>query len=134
MQEHRYRAFLCYSHRDSAWADWLHDALETYAIPPRLVGLATAAGTIPPHLRPVFRDRDELPSASDLSAKVRDALAQSACFIVICSPHAAQSRWVDEEVVCEQGLVTSRTPKDLPAFNAKMIEEIAEGVHAGQTV
>jgi tetratricopeptide (TPR) repeat protein len=98
MQEHRYRAFLCYSHRDSAWADWLHDALETYAIPPRLIGLATAAGTIPPHLRPVFRDRDELPSASDLSAKVRDALAQSACLIVICSPHAAQSRWVDEEV------------------------------------
>jgi tetratricopeptide (TPR) repeat protein len=98
MQEHRYRAFLCYSHRDSAWADWLHDALETYAIPPRLVGLATAAGTIPPHLRPVFRDRDELPSASDLSTKVRDALAQSACLIVICSPHAAQSRWVDEEV------------------------------------
>jgi tetratricopeptide (TPR) repeat protein len=98
MQEHRYRAFLCYSHRDSAWADWLHDALETYAIPPRLVGLATSAGAIPPHLRPVFRDRDELPSATDLSAKVQDALAQSACLIVICSPHAAQSRWVDEEV------------------------------------
>jgi tetratricopeptide (TPR) repeat protein len=98
MQEHRYRAFLCYSHRDSAWADWLHDALETYAVPPRLVGLSTSTGRIPAHLRPVFRDRDELPSASDLSAKVRDALVQSACLIVICSPHAAQSRWVDEEV------------------------------------
>ncbi len=41
--------------------------------------------------------------------------------------------WVDEEVVCEQGLVTSRTPEDLPAFCDKLIEEIAEGVHAGQT-
>ncbi|HEX8463148.1 MAG TPA: type 1 glutamine amidotransferase domain-containing protein [Abditibacterium sp.] len=41
--------------------------------------------------------------------------------------------WSDEEVVCEQGLVTSRTPADLPAFCDKLIEEIAEGVHAGQT-
>ena len=40
--------------------------------------------------------------------------------------------WVDEEVVVDQGLVTSRSPKDLPAFNAKMVEEFAEGVHAGQ--
>lgn len=40
--------------------------------------------------------------------------------------------WVDEEVVVDQGLVTSRSPKDLPAFNAKIIEEFAEGVHAGQ--
>ncbi len=37
--------------------------------------------------------------------------------------------WVDEEVVVDNGLVTSRKPDDLPAFNAKMIEEIAEGVH-----
>lgn len=40
--------------------------------------------------------------------------------------------WVDEEVVVDQGLVTSRSPQDLPAFNAKMIEEFAEGVHSGQ--
>lgn len=39
--------------------------------------------------------------------------------------------WVDEEVVVDNGLVTSRKPDDLPAFNAKMIEEIQEGVHAG---
>ncbi len=37
--------------------------------------------------------------------------------------------WVDEEVVSDQGLVTSRKPDDIPAFNKKMIEEIAEGVH-----
>ena len=37
--------------------------------------------------------------------------------------------WVDEEVVADKGLVTSRTPKDLPAFNKKMIEEIMEGRH-----
>lgn len=41
----------------------------------------------------------------------------------------AGATWVDEEVVVDNGLVTSRQPDDLPAFNAKMIEEIAEGIH-----
>ncbi|MBD3758918.1 MAG: type 1 glutamine amidotransferase [Microbacterium sp.] len=45
----------------------------------------------------------------------------------------AGAEWVDEEVVVDQGLVSSRTPDDLPAFNAKVVEEIAEGEHAGQT-
>jgi protease I len=42
----------------------------------------------------------------------------------------AGAEWTDEEVVVDNGLVTSRKPDDLPAFCAKMIEEIAEGVHA----
>jgi protease I len=41
----------------------------------------------------------------------------------------AGANWVDEEVVVDNGLVTSRKPDDLPAFNAKLIEEIAEGIH-----
>ena len=45
----------------------------------------------------------------------------------------AGATWVDEEVVVDQGLVSSRTPDDLPAFNAKVVEEIEEGEHAGQT-
>jgi protease I len=44
----------------------------------------------------------------------------------------AGADWIDAEVVCDQGLVTSRKPDDIPAFNQKFIEEIAEGVHAGQ--
>lgn len=40
--------------------------------------------------------------------------------------------WEDSEVVTDNGLVTSRTPKDLPAFNAKMVEEIKEGKHEDQ--
>jgi protease I len=40
--------------------------------------------------------------------------------------------WVDEDVVVDQGLVTSRKPDDIPAFNEKMIEEFAEGLHSGQ--
>jgi protease I len=40
--------------------------------------------------------------------------------------------WVDEEVVVDNGLVTSRSPDDLPAFNRKLVEEFAEGVHEAQ--
>lgn len=42
----------------------------------------------------------------------------------------AGAAWVDEEVVVDNGLVTSRKPDDLPAFNRKMIEEIGEGIHS----
>jgi protease I len=44
----------------------------------------------------------------------------------------AGGEWVDEQVVVDDGLVSSRKPDDLPAFNAKIIEEFAEGVHKGQ--
>ena len=44
----------------------------------------------------------------------------------------AGGNWVDEEVVVDRGLITSRTPDDLPAFSAKLVEEFAEGVHAEQ--
>ena len=45
----------------------------------------------------------------------------------------AGATWVDEEVVVDQGLTSSRTPDDLDAFNAKTIEEISEGQHTGQS-
>jgi protease I len=44
----------------------------------------------------------------------------------------AGGNWVDEEVHVADGLVTSRKPDDLPAFNEKLVEELAEGVHKGQ--
>ena len=44
----------------------------------------------------------------------------------------AGAEWVDEEVVVDRGLVSSRWPDDLPAFNAKLIEEVAEGIHEEQ--
>jgi protease I len=44
----------------------------------------------------------------------------------------AGGTWVDEEVVVDQGLVSSRRPDDLPAFCAKLVEEVSEGTHEGQ--
>lgn len=44
----------------------------------------------------------------------------------------AGATWVDESVVVDQGLVSSRTPDDLPDFNRKLVEEIGEGKHSGQ--
>ncbi len=42
----------------------------------------------------------------------------------------AGGEWIDEACVCDQGIVTSRNPEDLPVFCAKVIEEVAEGKHA----
>ncbi len=94
----RYWAFISYSHQDKAWGRWLQRALETYRVPRRLVGQPVASGVIPPRLAPVFRDRDELATATDLGDTVGEALRQSWCLIVICSHAAAESRWVNEEV------------------------------------
>lgn len=94
----QYRAFISYSHADRRVAEWLHRTLETYRVPAKLVGMATPLGPVPARLGRFFRDRDELPAAGDLSAELRLALQQSMFLIVICSPQAAQSRWVNEEV------------------------------------
>jgi len=94
----KYSAFISYNHRDRNWAVWLHRALERYSIPPRLRGRDTPFGPLGKRLPPVFRDRDELASGSDLAAAVRQGLEDSAFLIVICSPNGARSRWVNEEI------------------------------------
>jgi MTH538 TIR-like domain (DUF1863) len=94
----KYWAFVSYAHEDEVWAAWLHKTLETYRVPHQLVGRASGEGEIPRRLFPVFRDRDELPGSFDLSAKIKEALQQSRYLIVICSPHAANSKWVNEEI------------------------------------
>lgn len=99
-REHRrYAAFLNYSHRNDAEAQWLHRALERYRVPKRLVGQPGAHGPIGRRIGKVFRDREELSSGSDLAATVQAALADSDCLIAICSPEAARSRWVNEEIL-----------------------------------
>lgn len=95
----KYRAFISYSHSDEKWARWLHRKLETYRLPRNLVGHPGAFGPVPARFAPVFRDRDELATATNLGATLVAALEQSACQIVICSPKAANSRWVNEEIL-----------------------------------
>src|SRR5262245_23004992 len=63
-----YVAFISYSHADSKWAAWLHRAIESYHVPRQFVGQSSPLGKIPRRLAPVFRDRDELPSSSNLGA------------------------------------------------------------------
>ncbi len=94
----KYWAFLSYSHQDTKLCEWLHQSLERFHVPKRLVGRETRDGTIPARLFPVFRDRDELPGSSELGKNLTEALAQSRYLIVICSPAAARSRWVNEEI------------------------------------
>jgi tetratricopeptide (TPR) repeat protein len=99
VEQPRYWAFISYSHRDTLWANWLHKSLESYRPPRQLIGTQGARGPIPKRMSPVFRDREELASATDLGTVLTAALAASACQIVICSPQAAKSKWVNEEIL-----------------------------------
>ena len=94
----KYRVFISYSHTDTDWAKWLHRGLEGFRIDKDLVGRETSTGTIPPALRPVFRDRDEFTAGHTLTEQTIAALDASAALIVICSPSSAKSQYVNEEV------------------------------------
>lgn len=63
-----------------------------------MAGTQSRHGLVPKRIYPVFRDREELPTSADLGGMIVDALRRSRYLIVICSPHAAESRWVNEEI------------------------------------
>lgn len=108
-----YVAFISYSHKDAAMGRWLHRKLEGYRLPKRLVGTQGEDGEVPARLTPIFRDRDELPAAGDLSERVRAALAVSRNLIVLCSPNSAASSWVAKEIATFRELHPGR-----PVFTA----------------
>jgi tetratricopeptide (TPR) repeat protein len=95
--EFRYRAYISYSHADERWAAWLQRVLESYRVPARL---ASRAGDrpLPRRIAPVFRDREDLSSAHSLTDSLVSALRDSEALILVCSPSAATSHWVNEEV------------------------------------
>jgi hypothetical protein len=97
-----YRAFISYSHADTAWAKWLHLGLESFRIDKDLAGRETATGAIPKALRPIFRDRDDFTAGHSLTDQTLAALDASAALIVICSPAAARSKYVTEESACSR--------------------------------
>jgi tetratricopeptide (TPR) repeat protein len=94
-----YTAFLSYSHRDSAWARRIHRALERFRIDEHLAKRATLVGPDPNSLRPVFRDREEFAAGKSLDEQTRQALEASAFLILLCSPAAAKSEYVNQEVL-----------------------------------
>ena len=94
----RYVAFISYSHVDRDIARWLHRSIERYHLPAHVRAAVAAHGGGEGRLAPVFLDREELPSSTDLAESVRLALDESEALIVVCSPTAARSRWVNEEV------------------------------------
>jgi tetratricopeptide (TPR) repeat protein len=104
MAELRFRGYISYSHKDESWAKWLHNALESYRVPRHLVGKQTGIGEVPARIRPIFRDRDDLSSAVDLEDTVKQALSDSENLLLICSPEAAASQWVNAEIRYFAGL------------------------------
>ena len=90
-----YDAFISYRHvdRDRKWAEWLIAALEGYRVPKALQERG-----LPPRLRKVFRDEDELPSSADLNDQIKAALHSSRFLIVVCSAFTPRSKWVEREI------------------------------------
>ena len=99
MHSYKYTAFLSYSHRDNAWAKRIHRALERFRIDERLGERATPIGPDPSSLRPIFRDREEFSAGKSLDRQTREALEASAFLILLCSPSAAKSEFVNQEVL-----------------------------------
>jgi len=84
-----YDAFISYRHveRDRKWAEWLIEALERYRVPKALQERG-----VPPHLRKIFRDEDEVPASPDLNDQIKQALTASRFLIVVCSPYTPRSK------------------------------------------
>ena len=95
----KYKAFISYSHKDQKWASWLHRRLENYKFPDKTIGKITDAGPVPKSLKPIFRDREELTAGSSLGDVIESALDASENLIVICSPNAVASHWVNQEIL-----------------------------------
>lgn len=98
-KSYKYKAFISYSHSDRAWAAKLLRSLEGYRLPKRLRRAGVDGKLGPAKIGMLFRDRDEFPAAEDLTAEVKRALTQSEFMIILCSPAAAASRWVNREII-----------------------------------
>ena len=96
LSDYKYLAFITYAHKDEERARWLRKKLEGFRVPPNLIGSNGLYGPIPSRLYPIFRDRDELAGSAQLGPLIEKALEESSHLIVLCSPNAVNSRWVNE--------------------------------------
>lgn len=94
VSNNEYFAFISYKREDEKWAEWLQHKLEHYRIP---IKVRKENPQLPQVIRPVFKDTSEL-AAGVLEEEIHEALVNSKYLIVICSPRAAQSKWVGKEV------------------------------------
>jgi tetratricopeptide (TPR) repeat protein len=94
----KYRAFISYSHADTGSAKWLHRGLESFRVDKDLAGRETLLGPVPATLKPIFRDRDDFTAGHALTDQTQAALDASSALVVICSPVAAKSQYVNEEI------------------------------------
>lgn len=94
-QEYTYYAFISYQRKDEKWAKWLQSKLENYKLP--VANANDTSDKNPKYIRPVFRDKTDLTSGP-LPKALEEALNQSRYLIVICSPNAIESPWVNQEI------------------------------------
>ena len=94
----KYRGFISYCHKDTGWARWVHRSFEGWRIDADLIGRETPLGPIPKKLGPIFRDRDDFNAGQELKAQTKTVLATSRALVLLCSPAAALSRNVNEEI------------------------------------
>lgn len=95
--ESRFRAFVSYSHADKTAAQRLHRKLESYRLPKHLRDAASNVAS-DGRVGAIFRDREDLPAAQDLTESVKEALSVSEALVVLCSPAAKASPWVAREI------------------------------------
>src|ERR1700753_568840 len=108
-----YDAFISYSgfrtaseaaQFDRKVAQRLHKSLESYRIPRSLLKRSGDGATVPRRLKKIFRDKDEVRASSNLNDSLTEALRHSRFLIVICSPRARQSQWINQEIAVFRSL------------------------------
>lgn len=131
----QYDAFISYRHvkTDSMVAEALHKKLEHYHIPKKI-----QRETGKKKIRRIFRDQEELPLSSNLTDTIYEALDHSEFLIVICSPEALASEWVQMEVeyfVSHHGrdkvltvLVRGESEESFPSLLCEKAEPLAANV------
>lgn len=104
MSDRFHSAFISYKHDDvqgagQDWAEWVGQQLEGYLTPTEFVGAESIyKDAVPARLVSVFRDRHEIPGTGDLNEMLHSALRRSRILVVLCSPRAAVSKYVEDEV------------------------------------